>query len=233
MSEPFQFLSFPVEIRLRIYYYLAPNTPTWPFRDDSRPCCPSILRRNRTIYEEAMVEWYSLMPYKVYVSRQQFHILGRIISPGRSLPWMFHAIRFLNLEISLQRVSLPGTAVKASPSRHLELHQYLTACFPPSLRASNLQRLRVELVVMIPFFVANKQPELRQALDSNLSALRNLHGRAEVSISVSFATTLIQILGLDRPNAPFLPWKIEFMAILRAFSYDLEQFIATERSAAI
>ncbi len=228
MSEPFQFLSFPVEIRLRIYYYLAPNTPTWPFRDDSRPCCPSILRTNRTIYEEAMVEWYSLMPYKVYVSRQQLHILGLRISPGRALPWIFYAIRFLDLQISLQRVSLPGTTVKASPSRHLELHQYLTACFPPSLRASNLQRLRVELVVMLPFFVAYKgQPEqLRQALDSNLSALRNLRGRAEVSISVSFAPALTQILRLDHPNAPFLPWKVEFMAILQDFSYDLEQFIS-------
>ena len=228
MSEPFQFLSFPVEIRLRIYYYLAPNTPTWPFRDDSRPCCPSILRTNRTIYEEAMVEWYSLMPYKVYVDRHSLHILGLRISPGRALPWMFHAIRFLDLQISLQKGSLPGTTVEASPSRHLEVHQYLTACFPPSLRASNLQRLSVELVVMIPFFVAyRKQPEqLRKALDSNLSALRNLRGRAQVSISVSFASSTTQVLGLDYPNAPLLPWKIEFMAILRSFSYDLEQFIS-------
>jgi hypothetical protein len=81
---------------------------------------------------------------------------------------------------------------------------------------------------MLPFFVAYKgQPEqLRQALDSNLSALRNLRGRAEVSISVSFAPALTQILRLDHPNAPFLPWKVEFMAILQDFSYDLEQFIS-------
>lgn len=51
MFEPFQFLSFPVEIRLQIYHYLAPNTPTSPLRDDARPCCPSILRTNRTIYK--------------------------------------------------------------------------------------------------------------------------------------------------------------------------------------
>jgi hypothetical protein len=170
------------------------------------------------------------MPYKASVSRQQLHLLGLRISPGEALPWMFHAIRFLDLQISLQRVSLPGTKVEASPSRHLALHQYLTACFPPrSTRASNLQRLRVELVVMLPFFVAYKeQPDqLRQALDSNLSALRNLRGRAEASISISFAPVLNQMLGLDHPNAPLLPWKMEFMAILRAFSYDLEQFIST------
>jgi len=231
MSKPFQFLSFPVEIRLRIYHYLAPNTPTSPFRDDGRPCCPYILRTNRTIYEEAMVEWYSLMPYKASVSRQKLHLIGPgglRISPGEALPWMFHAIRFLDLQISLQRVSLPGTRVEASPSRHLALHQYLTACFPPrSTRASNLQRLRVELLVMVPFFVTCKeQPDqLRQALDSNLSALRNLRGQAKTSISISFVPFLNQIL--DHFNAPLLPWKMEFMAILRAFSYDLEQFIST------
>jgi hypothetical protein len=56
MSEPFRFLSLPKEIRLRIYHYLAPNTPISPFRDDGGPCCPSILRTNRIIYEEAVVE---------------------------------------------------------------------------------------------------------------------------------------------------------------------------------
>ena len=149
------------------------------------------------------------MPYKVYVSRHRLHILGLSSSPGRALPWIFHAIRFLDLQISLQKASLPGTTVEASPSRHLELHQYLTACFTASSRANNLHRLRVELVVMTPFFVACKeQPEqLRQALDSNLSALRNLRGRAEVSISVSFVPASLKRSDFIIPTLHFCPGK--------------------------
>ncbi|KAF4624412.1 hypothetical protein G7Y89_g13757 [Cudoniella acicularis] len=227
MSEPFRFLSLPMEIRLRIYHYLAPNTPTSPFRDDGRPCCPSILRTNRTIYEEAMVEWYSLMPYKAYIGAKQLQLLSLTISPDEALPWMFQAIKFLDLSIRLEKVSMPGP--KYESSRHLALHQILHACFPPrSTGAGNLQQLRVELSVMPPFFVAYKhQPDqLRRALDGNLSALRNLHGLAEASIIINFASATNHIYGLDHSTAPLLPWKMEFMAILRAFSNDLEQSIS-------
>lgn len=170
------------------------------------------------------------MPYKASVDYQRLYLLGHEISPGKTLPMMFHAIRSLDLQISLQRVSLPGSKVGASASRHLALHRYLTACISPRLtRASNLQRLRVELVVKIPFFVACKeQPDqLRQALESKSSALRTLRGRAEASISIDFLPVVNQLLKLDRPNGPLRSWKMEFMSILQAFSYDLEQFIST------
>lgn len=228
MSEHFRFLSLPKEIRLRIYYYLAPNTSTSPFRDDSRPCCPSILRTNRTIYEEAIVEWYSLMPYKAYIGFKQLQLLSSLtISPDEALPWMFQAIKFLDLSIRLEKFSMPRLNCE-SLSQHLALYQLLHTCFPPrSIGAGNLQRLRIELDVIPPFFVAYKhQPDqLRRALDGNLSALRNLHGLAEASIIINFALVTNQIFGLDYFNAPLLPWKMEFMAILRAFSNDLEQSI--------
>ncbi|PMD56100.1 uncharacterized protein K444DRAFT_616590 [Hyaloscypha bicolor E] len=227
MSEPFRFLSLPKEIRLRIYHYLAPNTPTSPFRDDGGPCCPSILRTNRTIYEEAIVEWYSLMPYKASICTKRLRLLGLTISPDEALPWMFQAIKFLDLFIRLERVSMPGIKCE-SPSRHLALHQILHTCFPPrSIGAGNLLRLRIELGVMPPFFVAYKhQPDrLRRALEGNLSALRNLHGLAEASIIIAFDSATNHIFAFDYPNAPLLPWKMEFMAILRAFSNDLERSI--------
>ena len=227
MSEPFRFLSLPMEIRLRIYHYLAPNIPTSPFRDDGRPCCPSILRTNRTIYEEAVVEWYSLMPYKAHVGRE-LRLLSLTISPDAALPWMFQAIKFLDLSIMLERVSTPGPKYESSP--HLALHQILHACFPPrSTGAGNLRRLRVELSFTLPFFVAYRhQPDqLRRALDCNLSALRNLHGLAEASIIIAgFSPIINHACGLDYSYAPLFPWKMEFMAILRAFSNDLEQSIS-------
>ncbi|KIM94628.1 hypothetical protein OIDMADRAFT_60403 [Oidiodendron maius Zn] len=228
MSKPFRFLSLPIEIRLRIYHYLAPNTPTSPFRDDGRPCCPSILRTNRTIYEEAMVEWYSLMPYKAYIDSKQLELLGLTISPDEALPWVFQTIKFLNLFIMLEKVTMPG--LNCEPSRHLAVHQILYTCFPPrSAGAGNLQRLRVELGCKLPFFKAYRhQPdELRRVLDCNLSALRNLHGLAEVSIIIRFSPIIDHIFGLNYSTAPLRPWKMEFMAILRAFSNDLEQSINT------
>jgi hypothetical protein len=174
-----------------------------------------------------MVEWYSLMPYKAYIGAKRLQLLGLTISPDEALPWMFQAIKFLDLSIRLETVSMPGPEHESS--RHLALHQILHACFPPrSTGAGNLQRLRVELGVMLPFFVAYRhQPDqLRRALNGNLSALRNLHGLAEASIIINFASVINHICGLDHATAPLLPWKIVFMAILRAFSDDLEQSIS-------
>ena len=224
MSKPFRFLSLPIEIRLQVYRYLAPNTPKSPYRDDGRPCCPSILRTNQTIYKEAMDEWYSFMPYKAYIDTKQLHLLGLTISPDEALPWAFQTIKILDLSISLQKVPMPG--LEYDPSRYLAARQILYTCFPPrSAGAGNLQRLRIELLVLIPFFKAYRhQPDqLRQALDSNLSAFRNLYGLVEASIIIKFSPIADRIMGLNYSTAPLYPWKMEFMAILRAFSNDLEQ----------
>jgi hypothetical protein len=130
----------------------------------------------------------------------------------------------LDLSINFEKVSMPGP--KYEDSRHLALYQILHACFlPHSTGAGNLQRIRVELIVMHPFFVAyiHQPNQLRRALDGNLSALRNLHGLTEASIIINFASF---IYGLDYSTAPLLPWKMKFMAILCAFSNDLEQSIS-------
>lgn len=216
MSEPFRFLDLPVEIRLRIYHYLAPNTPKPPFRDDGRPCCPSILRTNRTIYEEAIVEWYTLMPYQGHShgTELRFELLKLEVSPGEPLPWMFPAIKVLHF-------SLYAVAGKKRDPSEIVAHQVLHACFPPrSTGAGNLQRIRVQLAVSWSFFLGYKgqQDKLRAALDANLSAFRNIHGLVEASFVVRF-TRLI-----DRCCPPaHLLWKMELLAISRAFFNDLEQ----------
>lgn len=231
---PFRFLDLPLEIRLQIYHYLAPNTATSPFRDDGRPCCPSILRTSRTVYDEAMAEWYSLMPYKASVARpgEEFWLhLCNLRFPPNEFPLMFRAIRFLDITIKLETVSMPGIRC-GYPSRHLFVHQFLQACFPPRPTGlGNLQRVRVELGFMHPFFIAYKGQAdyLRRALDDNVGALRNLRGLVDVSIRIHFPWIVDQTLGLKYPTAPFFPWKMEFLAILHAFSNDLERFISASR----
>jgi hypothetical protein len=230
--EPFRFLSLPIEIRLRIYRYLAPNTPTSPFRDDGRPSCPSILRTNRTIYKEAIVEWYSFMPYDVYVSGQELRLsnLGITILPGEALPSMFQAIKSLDLTIRLE--ILPVLGQKYDSPRNTMLHQRLLTCFLPcSVGASNLQQLQVTLGVFLPFFLFYRcQPNLfRQALDSNVSALRNIHGLAKASVTIRFQAAIDKVYGLHYPTGPADLWKQEFMAILSAFSKDLEQSLSSGR----
>lgn len=142
---------------------------------------------------------------------------------------MFRAITFLDLTIVLEKVSMPEINCEY-PSRHLVIHQFLQVCFPPRpTELGNLQRLRLELGLMPAFFYVYKdQPDqLRRALDGNLNSIRNLHGLVEVSISIHFSFVIDQVHGLKHPTAPLRPWKMEFMAILRAFSNDLEQLIST------
>jgi hypothetical protein len=139
---------------------------------------------------------------------------------------MLQATKFLDLAIRLEKVPMLGGPT-CEPPQHLAAHQILQACFPPrSTRAGILRRLRVELCVMPLLFIAYKHQldQLRRALDGNLSALRNLHGLAEVYI-IKFSPIINHMWGLDYPTATLLPWKKEFMAILFAFSKDLVRSI--------
>ena len=222
MPGTFSFTSLPLEIRRQIYRELAPNTHTSPFRKDGRPCCPAILRTNRAIYGEAIVEWYSIMPYKVSITKE-IELLNHKISPHQALPRMFSAIKSLDLSVHLQKHRRPE--LSDEPTCRLSTNgQLLDACFPSNaIGTMHLSALQLRLSFAPPFFTAYKdQPDqLRRALESSLGPLQRLRGLREVNVIIYFSAIINNMFGLVWPEAPLFLWKEKFVAQLYAFSKRL------------
>ncbi|KAF2498699.1 hypothetical protein BU16DRAFT_302832 [Lophium mytilinum] len=86
-AASFPLLELPVELRLHIYRFLAPNKPVepWtiynpkPLRDDGEKCHPVILRVCRTIYNEALGEWYGGVEYQMFACNESIGLHPRTV----------------------------------------------------------------------------------------------------------------------------------------------------------
>jgi hypothetical protein len=168
----FELMKLPTELRLRIFYFLAPRTPTteplleterytWAYyRERNRFLFyhDAILRTNRKIYGEVIELWYSTACYRVSIS-QSLRFLNREFQHPSQLPYGFQFLAHVTLEVRLcsgvdeaESLLFNGDKVRRrEESQHEKWLRYFVDLFKPS-GSGRLQNLSIEVRPGFHFF---------------------------------------------------------------------------------
>ena len=141
------FLDIPADIRLLIYQYLVPTLEVSaitksPLRHDNEPCCTSILRVNRQIYQEAIHEWYGFCTYNIELQDKGVWFLGSHLTS-------LHGSRGINdpfyIPPIIKQVAFLCIRITASHYQYYAWHNRRTAKFFQGFE--NIQRLDIQMQI--------------------------------------------------------------------------------------
>lgn len=214
------FMKLPVEVRLLIYSYLMPDmvvhAATMPgkalnecLRFDRKPCCPALLRTNRTVHHELVEQWYRSARYCILLEDNALRFADQEFSLVVDLPFGFRFLRRLDLTIhfirygSLESLKERGTRSKSPGAQraqkealqHLELLEGISNYFSPS-GPGNLQDLKLYINCGPQYFrdyvlggdghhslpAAERQALIWKGLKFNLHPLRNIRVSGNVHL---------------------------------------------------
>ena len=170
----FELMKLPTELRLRIFYFLAPSTNTidfllerrkrrnwgtyWGEQDRFLSCNGAILRTNRKIYGEVIDLWYSTACYRVELYGS-LRFLNREFQKPSELPYGFQFLAHLTLEVMLwssfydvEGMMLDKRKVRRmEKSQHQRMLRHLVELFKPS-GSGKLQNLTIQIRPGFRFF---------------------------------------------------------------------------------